>query len=582
MGHRRQPMRSERTRAILRQHERNSGGRLRVRWLGHSSVSSRVSSRTTAGRRMARSTVDRGSPWSCCMRRSVLPAASAPCEDLNALTLPGGAVTGATIVASGAFSLLDGPGGPVSAPFASLPAFCRVTATLKPTSDSDIRIEVWLPVAGWNGKFQAVGNGAWAGVIPYTSLARAVAAGYASAGTDTGHTGNTAAFAPGHPEKVIDMAYRAVHEMTVHAKAIIAAYYGNPPTLSFWNACSTGGRQGVTSAVRYPTDFDVDCGRGTCRGLDASARRAHRHESDGEQNAGTCHSAGEVRDGSCRRPERVRRARRRPGWRPREPASVFLRSPSAPMQRSGRRRMPDGAAGGDRAGLLLAGDPPGHRRDRDARSRAWDRALLGDARRTSAARQCRRGVPATSCTRIRAGIGAVSISRPISSWAIAIHAGVLASADANLKPFFDRGGKLLMYHGWSDPQIPPGNTIAFFDRVVETAGREAVGTSVQLYMVPGMNHCGGGSGTDPSNPMRAVEQWVESGEAPSRITASRIVNGIVERTRPLCPYGQVPSGTEKATPNEAASFACVAAGWRHPRARGKHGRRSVRGLALPL
>ena len=149
----------------------------------------------------------------------------------------------------------QGSSGPLPV-FARLPEFCRVAATLTPTSDSDIKIEVWLPASGWNGKFQAVGNGGWNGSVPYAALANAVAAGYATAGTDTGHVGNTAAFALGHPEKLIDFGYRAVHEMTVKAKAMIDAFYGAAPTLSFWNGCSQGGRQGITAAVRYPADFD--------------------------------------------------------------------------------------------------------------------------------------------------------------------------------------------------------------------------------------------------------------------------------------------------------------------------------------
>jgi feruloyl esterase len=140
----------------------------------------------------------------------------------------------------------------------------------------------------------------------------------------------------------------------------------------------------------------------------------------------------------------------------------------------------------------------------------------------------------------------------------AIDNGALASVDANLKPFFDRGGKLLMSHGWSDPQITPGNTISFFNRILDTVGHEAIGTSVQLYMVPGMNHCGGGAGTDVFNAMGALEQWMEGGQAPGRMIASRIVNGTVERTRPLCPYGQVASWDSTGNTNEAASFACVA------------------------
>jgi len=488
---------------------------------------------------------------------SVLPAAAAPCEDLNALPLSGGAVTGATVVAAGAFSLLDGPGGPVSAAFASLPAFCRVAATLRPTTDSDIRIEVWLPAVGWNGKFQAVGNGGWAGVIPYSSLARAVAAGYASAGTDAGHTGNTAAFAPGHPEKVIDMAYRAVHEMTVHAKAIIAAYYGNPPTLSFWNACSTGGRQGVTSAVRYPTDFDaivagapavdwmrLHAGRiAMNRTVNKTPTHVIPREKYGMVHAATlnaCDALDGVRDGVMENPRacsfdpQVLQCKGTDGAeclsaQQVETARAFYSPVTHPV--TGEIVMPGLERGTELSWATLGGPQP-----------------LGNA--VEAFRYAVHENPSWDWRHFN-----LVTDLELSDTA---HGGALASADANLKPFFDRGGKLLMYHGWSDPQIPPGNTIAFFDRVVEIAGRDAVGTSVQLYMVPGMNHCGGGSGTDSFNSMRAVEQWVETGEAPSRINASRIVNGIVDRTRPLCPYGQSAFWDGKGNPNDADSFACVA------------------------
>ena len=107
--------------------------------------------------------------------------------------------------------------------------FCRVAVTITPVPDSEIKIEVWLPESGWNGKLQSVGNGAWAGSISYPAMATAVSTGYAAASTDTGHTGNNPNFITGHPEKVNDFGYRAVHEMTVAAKAIIGAYYGNAP-----------------------------------------------------------------------------------------------------------------------------------------------------------------------------------------------------------------------------------------------------------------------------------------------------------------------------------------------------------------
>jgi hypothetical protein len=142
--------------------------------------------------------------------------------------------------------------------FKSLPTFCRIAATLKPTSDSDIKIEIWIPVSGLNGKFIAVGNGGWAGAISYADMGVALARGYAVASTNTGHDGtfDDASFASGHPEKLIDFGYRAVHEMTAKAKAIITAYYGNAPKRSYWNGCSTGGRQALMEAQRFPADFD--------------------------------------------------------------------------------------------------------------------------------------------------------------------------------------------------------------------------------------------------------------------------------------------------------------------------------------
>ena len=176
-------------------------------------------------------------------------AAAPSCEGVASLALPNTSITKAELIAPGAFPH-------AGEPYKHLPAFCRVTATLKPSSDSDIHIEVWMPASGWNGRLQSVGNGAWAGVISYPALATALSAGYAAASTDTGHEGNTAEFAADHPEKLIDFAWRAVHEMTVAAKAITAAYYSSAPKYSYWNGCSTGGRQALAEAQRFPADYD--------------------------------------------------------------------------------------------------------------------------------------------------------------------------------------------------------------------------------------------------------------------------------------------------------------------------------------
>ncbi len=180
-------------------------------------------------------------------------SASGSCEDLLKLGLPNTTITQAAAVDAGTFT---SPGQANPEVLRTLPAFCRVAATLKPTNDSDIKIEIWLPSMNWNGKFQAVGNGAFNGSISYSAMMTALARGYATSSTDTGHAGGSARFALGHPEKVIDFGWRAVHEMTVTAKKIVAAYYAARVKYAYWNGCSAGGRQAMKEAQRFPADFD--------------------------------------------------------------------------------------------------------------------------------------------------------------------------------------------------------------------------------------------------------------------------------------------------------------------------------------
>lgn len=184
-------------------------------------------------------------------------ARAATCESLAKLALAEASIKSAKSEPAGTFKMpkalaLPGPS------LDNLPAFCRVTVGAKPTEDSDIKFEVWMPTSGWNHKFLALGNGGWAGAIPYPFMGEALRRGYATASTDTGHEGDAgdARFALGHPEKVIDFGYRAVHEMTVKAKTIMAAYYREAPKLSYWNGCSLGGKQGLTEAQRFPRDYD--------------------------------------------------------------------------------------------------------------------------------------------------------------------------------------------------------------------------------------------------------------------------------------------------------------------------------------
>lgn len=181
-------------------------------------------------------------------------AAASRCESLAQLKVDHGEITSAQSQPAGPFTVH----GFMGAREMPLPAFCRVMATLRPTPDSEIKIEVWLPATSWNGRLESVGNGGLAGSIGEAAMARALLAGYSTAGTDTGHKGGPATgnWALGHPEKIVDFGWRAVHLMTAEAKALIAAYYGEPAKYSYWNGCSEGGGQALSEAQRFPDDYD--------------------------------------------------------------------------------------------------------------------------------------------------------------------------------------------------------------------------------------------------------------------------------------------------------------------------------------
>jgi feruloyl esterase len=486
-------------------------------------------------------------------------SAGESCEALATLALPDAHITSAEMVAAGTFQAPRSTGRGSIRLYAHLPAFCRVAATLTPSPDSDIKIEVWLPTAAtWNGKFQAVGNGGWAGVISYASLAQAVDAGYASASTDTGHVGNTASFAMGHPEKVIDMGYRAVHEMTLKAKALIDVYYGGAPKLSLWNGCSFGGRQGVTEAQRYPADYDaIVAGAPAVNWMRlhgarmAINQRVHASEASYippekypaiyQAMLNACDASDGVRDGVVEDPTRchfdpnVLRCTTADGPGCLTAAQVeTARALYAPLKsaKTGATIFPS---------LLLPGSEPN-----------W--ATLAGPEPVSTAFEAFQYVvfknPSYDPRRFD-----VDVDLPA---AMKIDAGVLNSGDTDLKPFFARGGKLLMYHGWADPQVPPLNSIEYFDAVVKRVGKSAVGKSIALYMVPGMAHCAGGPGTDVFDKMGAIEQWVLRGAAPSQITAAHLTDGIPVRTRPLCPLGYVAHYKGTGSTDEAANFECAA------------------------
>jgi len=462
------------------------------------------------------------------------PAFAQRCESLSALSLPTGTITGARE---------DG-------------GACKVAATLKPTADSDIRIEVWMPLSDWNGKFQAVGNGAFNGTIPTDAMQTALRRGYATAGTDTGHEGGGARWALGHPEKVTDFGWRAVHEMTVASKRIVESFYRTAPRYSYWNGCSAGGRQAMQAAQRFPADFDgIIAG---APGLDWTGRAAQANRvarvTEASEAArllqpqrellhaavvNACDAKDGAKDGLLENPRACT-------FDPGELACKGSNGASCltPAQVETARMMYSSGTN-PTSGRQIGGVARGSELE-------WTDLGWTVSARNTGLDQFRYIVYGDPSWTIQRFDFEADIAR-----ADEVDRNTINAMDANLTPFLSRGGKLIQYHGWSDPQISPFNSTEYYSKVVETlGGRANVDSSYRLFMAPGMGHCRGGEGPDTFDVVAALERWVERGEAPNQIAASKVVNGAVQRTRPLCPYPQVAVYRGSGSIDEAANFTC--------------------------
>ena len=483
-----------------------------------------------------------------------LAAAVTPCDSLVATALPKGAITLAVRIDAGAFPAPPGRGPNAGAAYKALPAFCRVAATLQPSSDSAIKIELWMPESGWNGKLQSVGNGAWAGTISYPAMATALAAGYAAASTDTGHEGNNANFIIGHPEKVTDFAFRAVHEMTLASKALISAYYGNPAKYSYWNGCSTGGRQAMAEAQRFPNDYDGIVAGAPAqyvthlqgmqvwtsvishkseKGYIPPEKYATIHKAVLEQ----CDALDGVKDGVLENPRACKF----------DPKVLLCKGADGPECLTGQQLY---VAQQIYAGPPSSGAPlfPGLEFGSEM---GW--ASLAGPKTMDLALDTYRLLlfqdPSWNYQTFDAERDIAKADRTIG--------GQMNSIDHNLQPLFSHGGKLLQYHGWADPGIAPGSSVNYYNSVLEKMGGKAkVDNSYRLFMVPGMGHCGGGDGPNTFDMVSALDQWVTGGKAPDRIVASKVVNGATVRTRPLCPYPQVATYKGSGSTDDAANFSC--------------------------
>jgi hypothetical protein len=518
------------------------------------------------------------------------PPGTHSCEGLAQMELIGARILFAQTVAAGAFTpppnmtpwMVGDPSF-----YKMLPAFCRVIVEATPSADSSIKIEVWMPVngqsgAGWNGKLQGQGNGGFAGEIGYRQLGAEVYQGYTTVGTDTGHAGGgtDASWALGHPEKVTDFGYRGIHEMTRVAKEVVKAFYGKDAQHSYFAGCSNGGRQALMEAQRYPEDYD-----GILAGAPANFWTHLLTKALADAQATTldpasyippsklpaiagavnaaCDAQDGVADGIVNDPRKCHF----------DPASMLCQGGDSEKcltaaQVTTLKKLYEGPNDG-KGNKIFPGYLPGA----EEGPGGWSTWITGTA--------------AGKSLMFAFGGGYFSnmvYEKPDWNYRDANIDQALKTADektaqslnateANLVAFKTRGGKLILYHGWNDPAISALNTVEYYNDVLNRMRGQEPEAFLRLYMVPGMQHCGGGPGPDSfgmgggakdaqHNVALALEQWVEKGIAPNVIVATKNEGGnpakSAKMTRPLCPYPQTAKYKGKGDTNDAGNFACVA------------------------
>lgn len=494
---------------------------------------------------------------------TALPIHATPsCAGLSQeLKLPHTTITLVAEVPAGAFRPAGAGGGPGGPPanYGALPAFCRVAGTIQPTADSDIRFEVWMPLSGWNGKFVGGGNGVWAGSIAYGDMVAPLARGYATAASDVGHQGSPmdGTFFAGHPQKLTDFGHRAVHETALAAKATISAFYGNAPTRSLYVSCSTGGRIGLMEAYRYPDDYDgisamapanpmvplmvsslwtgaatmKDAASGIPPPKFAMVQKAALAACDANDgvvdgiitNPPACHfdpgvlECKGVDTADCLTGPQVTALR------------AIYAGPKNP--RTGAQIFPGFSVGSElQVGVLTMGKEPFPVATSFFRGSVFSDPTW-DFRNFDYDHDVERAI----------AYGSDAIDVP----------------PTGLGHYFAGNRKLLLSHGWADGLIPPQSTVNFYQALVNDIGQRRARQDVRLFMVPGMGHCGGGSGPSNVDMLGAIDQWVQTGKAPDQLVASN-PPGRPARTRPLCAHPKVATYSGHGSTDEAQNFRCAA------------------------
>ena len=461
--------------------------------------------------------------------------------------------------------------------------FCRIVAASKPTADSNIGFEVWMPPASaWNGKFQGVGSGSSAGSIGTAAMLVALRDGYAVMATDNGHVTNASrsngaaeqTWALGHPEKMIDFAYRAQHVSTVAAKAVTQRYYDQAPSQSYFVGCSQGGHHALMEASRFPDDYDgIVAGAPAWQWANLMVAELWNSfpnlQTPGAITAAkmtllnnavlqSCDALDGVTDGviddprKCNFDPAVLQCTGADAANCLTPAQVGAanRIYGGARKSSGQQIFPAYTRGSELGWTsLYTGATPG--------GSGWDffpYSVFQDPNFNNATFNFD-----TDTDR--------AFNTLVSGQTIAS----VYNATPNLSAFRARGGKLIMYHGWADQQITPLSSLDYYQQVQAAQGEAGTNGFLKLYMLPGIGHCSGGPGVAniggstgaASSPdaehdvVRALDRWVVQGTAPATLIGTRLANGTANRTRPLCPYPQVAKYKGSGSLDDAASFACA-------------------------
>jgi hypothetical protein len=505
------------------------------------------------------------------------------CAGLTQQVLPQSRVLSAQLIPPGRLSI---PGVTVDG-FASLPEFCRVVVQSTPSSDSDIAIEVWMPLNGWNGRFLGTGNGGFGGALNYSQMANALLYGYATAGTDAGHASTAetdASFALEHPQKIIDFGYRAIHEMTLNALALIHDFYDKAPSHKYFSSCSDGGREALMEAQRYPTDYN-----GILAGDPANNWTGLLANGAQDLLALTASSASYIAASKlpaitaavlarCNKGVETGYLNNPPDCHFNPQAMLCKGSQSdsclTQLQIATLNQLYRGTTAANGA-LVFPGLTPGS--EAGGGENGWEGWLIGSAPgRTGDAEYVQSYyadmVYQDAEWNYRDFNLSASLAKSISTTGQEINA-----VNPNLSGFRAANGKLILYHGWNDAAISPYSSIDYYNSIVAALGQKAANQILQLYMVPGMEHCQGGpgptnfgaGGPGPDTPAfdrnhsiyKALEAWVEDGVVPKQVQTDGTTqyNGqTLDISRPLCPYPQIAAYIGSGSQNLAANYTCSA------------------------